>query len=184
MSSDKDAGKNKDKEKAKPVGDAKDSAAEGDALEKPKSRFGFLFTKKMLMFGVAPVLVLLVAGGVYFFLFAGGEEATAEGGEPGAHGEGAQAEGEVHPVFFEVPDILVNVASSSGKPVFLKLAVSLELEGADETATAHLEPIMPRVIDQLQTYLRELRIEDSIGEESDRPFAIGRPDRPPFLAAP
>ena len=159
MSSDKDAAKGK--EKAKPEGEA-----DGDAAAKPKSRFGFLLTKKMLMFAGAPVALLLVAGSAYFFLFAGGEEVVAEGGAPGAHGEEHAGAAEVHPVFFEVPDILVNVASSGGKPVFLKLAVSLELEGTDETATAHLEPIMPRVVDQLQTYLRELRLEDLSGSSA------------------
>lgn len=162
MASNKDL--EKDKSKGKSDADDKDGATEGDATAKPKSRFAFLTNKKTLMFVVAPVALLLLAGGAYFFLFSGGDEATAEGGEPGAHGEGAVAESEHHPVFFEVPDILVNVASSDGKPVFLKLAVSLELEeGADEAATAQLEPVMPRVVDQLQTYLRELRIEDLSG---------------------
>ncbi len=159
MSSDKDA--TKDKEKAKPEGEA-----DGDTAVKPKSRFGFLLTKKMLMFVGAPVALLLVASCAYFFLFAGGEEVAAEGGETGAHGEEHADAAAVHPVFFEVPDILVNVASSGGKPVFLKLAVSLELEGTDETASAHLEPIMPRVVDQLQTYLRELRLEDLSGSSA------------------
>lgn len=164
MSNDKDADKDKGKDKAKPEGEAKDGSAEGEGPAKPKSRFGFLFSKKTLMFAVAPALLLVVGGGAYFFLFAGGEEVAAEGAEPGAHGEGAEAAAEVHPVFFEVPDILVNVASSGGKPAFLKLAVSLELEGGtDETAAEHLEPIMPRVVDQLQTYLRELRMEDLSG---------------------
>lgn len=164
MANKKVADKNKDE-----VNTEEDSEdAEGAAVVKPKSRFGFLFSKKMLMLVVAPVLLLSVAGGAYFFLFAGGEEAAGEHGEAGAHGEGG-AEGHAteevhHPVFFEVPDILVNVASSGGKPVFLKLAVSLELEdGADETTTAALEPVMPRVVDQLQTYLRELRLEDLSG---------------------
>ncbi len=160
MSSDKDAAK--DKEKAKPEGEAED----GDAAAMPKSRFGFLLTKKMLMFVGAPVALLLVVGSVYFFLFTGGEEVVAEGGAPGAHGEEHAGAAEVHPVFFEVPDILVNVASSGDKPVFLKLAVSLELEDGDETATANLELIMPRVIDQLQTYLRELRLEDLSGSSA------------------
>lgn len=158
MASDKKADKNKDADKSD------DAAAEGEDAEgaaKPKGRFAFLLSKKILMFVVAPVALLLVAGGVYFFLFTGGEEATAE------HGEGGKGEAAAeipHPVFFEVPDILVNVASNNGKPVFLKLAVSLELEdGAGEEAAAHLEPIMPRVVDQLQTYLRELRIEDLSG---------------------
>lgn len=163
MASDKDADKNKGEDKGK----SDDEGAEGVDAGKPKSRFGFLLTKKMLVF-VAPVLLLSVAGGAYFFLFAGGEEGSGEHGEAGAHGEagseGHAAEAGHHPVFFEVPDILVNVASNGGKPVFLKLAVSLELEdGADGDATAALEPVMPRVVDQLQTYLRELRIEDLSG---------------------
>lgn len=156
MASDKQA------DKAKPEGELPEGA-DGAEAATPKGRFAFLTNKKTLMFVVAPVLLLLIGGGVYFFLFTGGDEAAAEGGEAGAHGEAAAA-AEHHPVFFEVPDILVNVASSDGKPVFLKLAVSLELEeGTDEAATADLEPVMPRVVDQLQTYLRELRIEDLSG---------------------
>ncbi|MFN9356055.1 MAG: flagellar basal body-associated FliL family protein, partial [Alphaproteobacteria bacterium] len=110
---------------------------------------------------------------VYFLMFAGGEEPAAEGaevadggdGHGGGHGEKKAAAGDAHhPVFFEVPDILVNVSSQGGKPVFLKLAVSLEIEGATQEEVAQkLEPIMPRIIDQLQTYLRELRLEDLSG---------------------
>jgi flagellar basal body-associated protein FliL len=92
----------------------------------------------------APVLLLAIGGAVYFLMFAGGEEPTAEGaevadagdghggGHGGEHGEGGKkaAAGDAHhPVFFEVPDVLVNVSSQGGKPVFLKLAVSLEIEG-------------------------------------------------------
>ena len=111
----------------------------------------------------APVLLLLVGGAGYFFLFAGGEETAGETAEAGAHGEGGaggHGAGEAHPVFVEVPDILVNVASGGDKPAFLKLAVSLEIENADETTAAQLEPIMPRIVDQMQVYLRELRVED------------------------
>ena len=44
----------------------------------------------------------------------------------------------------------------------MKLSVSLELKGGDEAVKA-LEPVMPRVVDQFQTYLRELRVEDLSG---------------------
>jgi len=145
---------------------------EGAEDAKPKSRFAFLFSKKVLMIA-APVLLLAVGGAVYFFLFAGGEEPAAEGatvaeaGHGDGHGEGGKkaASGEAHhPVFFDVPDILVNVSSQGGKPIFLKLAVSLEIEGATQEEVAQqLEPILPRIIDQLQTYLRELRLEDLSG---------------------
>jgi flagellar FliL protein len=153
MASDKNADKDKDADKTGAEGEGADAPA------KPKGRFAFLFSKKILMIA-GPVLLLLIGGGVYYFMFMGGDPATADGDEAAKVAAAAAAK----PVFFEVPDILVNVASNNGKPVFLKLAVSLELaEGTGEEATAQLEPIMPRVVDQLQTYLRELRIEDLSG---------------------
>lgn len=167
MANDKDkaAGKN-DGEKAKP------DAAEGEdgvnAAPAPKGRFAFLtgllkLPRKTLMFVVAPaVLVVMLGVGAYFFLFAGGEEDVAAEGEAGAHGQAAaHAEEAPHPVFYDVPDILVNVSAGGDKPAFLKLSVSLELD--NEEAKAAVEPIVPRVVDQLQTYLRELRVEDLSG---------------------
>ncbi|MFN8949511.1 MAG: flagellar basal body-associated FliL family protein [Alphaproteobacteria bacterium] len=160
----------KDKKEEKSGTEAEKPEGAEDA--KPKSRFAFLFSKKVLMIA-APVLLLAIGGAVYFLMFAGGEEPAAEGaevadggdGHGGGHGEKKAAAGDAHhPVFFEVPDILVNVSSQGGKPVFLKLAVSLEIEGATQEEVAQkLEPIMPRIIDQLQTYLRELRLEDLSG---------------------
>jgi flagellar FliL protein len=166
------------KDKKEDKENAEGAKPEGEEGAKPKSRFAFLFSRKILMIA-APVLLLVVGGAVYFLLFAGGEDPAKEGsevaegadghgdGHSGDHGEGAKKDASAdahHPVFFDVPDILVNVSSQGGKPVFLKLAVSLEVEGASKEEVAKtLEPIMPRIIDQLQTYLRELRIEDLSG---------------------
>jgi len=164
------------KEKKEDKENAEGGKPEGDEDAKPKSRFAFLFSRKILMIA-APVVLLVIGGAVYFLLFAGGEDPAKEGaevaegadadGHSGDHGEGGkkdQAADANHPVFFDVPDILVNVSSQGGKPVFLKIAVSLEVEGASKDEVAKtLEPIMPRIIDQLQTYLRELRIEDLSG---------------------
>ena len=179
MANDKDAAKSKDaakdEDKTKAGAESADGEGGAGAEAKPKGRFGFLtgllkikLSRKTLMFVVAPaVLVALLGAGAYFFLFSGGEEEVAAGGEhgaAGAHGE-ATAEGEAapHPVFYDVPDILVNVSAGGEKPAFLKLSVSLELEGEGEGAKAAIEPVMPRVVDQLQTYLRELRVEDLSG---------------------
>ncbi len=172
MAKNKDA--QKDKDAAKGEDGAKSDAAEGEANAKPKGRFAFLsglvkikLSRKTLMFVVAPaVLVMLLGVGAYFFLFAGSEEKVADAsGENGAAapGEGAAAAEAPHPVFYDVPDILVNVSAGGDKPAFLKLSVSLELEGAGEEAKAAIEPVIPRVVDQLQTYLRELRVEDLSG---------------------
>lgn len=75
---------------------------------------------------------------------------TAHGG---AHGQ---------PAYYDIPAILVNLKSGE-KQSFLKLAVSLELK--DPEAAKALEGLLPRVIDQFQTYLRELRVEDLSGSE-------------------
>jgi len=173
--------KNADKDKAKAAeADAKTEGKEGEApaegAPKKKSLLGFIpkinLSRKTLMFVVAPAVLVVVLGlGAYMFLFSGGDEehavAEAGHGEASAHGaEGAHGEGVVHPVFYDVPDILVNVATGEQKPAFLKLSVSLELEGEAEAAKAAIEPVMPRVVDQLQTYLRELRVEDLTGSAS------------------
>lgn len=166
----------KAKEAEKDKAADKDEAAKGDGAEgeaaKPAGRFAFLsklkinLSRKTLLFVVAPAVgVLLLAIGAWVFLFSGGDEqvATAEGhGEAAAHGEAAVAHAGPHPVFYDIPDILVNV-SAGEKPAFLKLSVSLELEGVGEEAKAAIEPVVPRVVDQLQTYLRELRVEDLNG---------------------
>lgn len=162
------------KEKKEDKENAEGTKPDGEEDAKPKSRFAFLFSRKILMIA-APVLLLVIGGAAYFLLFAGGEDPAKDGaevaegadGHSGDQGEGGKKDTAAdanHPVFFDVPDILVNVSSQGGKPVFLKIAVSLEVEGASKDEVAKtLEPIMPRIIDQLQTYLRELRIEDLSG---------------------
>lgn len=176
MAGDKDA----DKDKAKAAAaDAKSEGKEGeaapDAPAKKKGLLGLIPTinlsRKTLMFVVAPAVLVVVLGlAAFMFLFSGGEDETAIA--EGAHGEAghgaASAHGgdAAHPVFYDVPDILVNVATGESKPAFLKLSVSLELGGEAEAAKAAIEPVMPRVVDQLQTYLRELRVEDLSGSAS------------------
>lgn len=63
--------------------------------------------------------------------------------------------------FFAIPDLIVNLSSNARQPRFLKVSLRVELEKAEDQA--RFEAILPRVIDQFQTYLRELRIEDLSG---------------------
>ena len=170
MSKDKDEAKAKDdgkkddkKDDKKKAADKAETSAEGEgeaAAAKPKGRFAFLkFSRKTLMFVVAPAVlgVVVLGAGAYFFLFAGEAPKPVAAGAPGA----PQAAIE-HPTFVDVPEILVNLATTGDKPAYLKLSISLELQGGDEAAKA-LAPVMPRVVDQFQTYLRELRVEDLSG---------------------
>ncbi|MBN9588690.1 MAG: hypothetical protein BGN85_11800 [Alphaproteobacteria bacterium 64-11] len=134
--------------------DGEDAGAEG-AAQAPKGLKKFL-TKKMLMIAV-PALLLVVGGGgagAYFFLFAG------EKSKAGAEAE----EAPITPpkvAFSDMQDILVNIQSSDGTPAYLKLSVSLEMD--DEEHKAAIQPLMPRITDQFQAYLRELRLDDLKG---------------------
>ncbi|HLI21153.1 MAG TPA: flagellar basal body-associated FliL family protein [Stellaceae bacterium] len=65
-------------------------------------------------------------------------------------------------VFFDLPDFLVNLNSGGAKKAsFLKLSVSLELDKQEDTAK--LQAVMPRIVDNFQIYLRELRVDDLRG---------------------
>jgi flagellar FliL protein len=112
------------------------------------------------------VVVLGGGGAAYYFLGDSsaeehGETAAAEGGHGGGHGAPSPNLPSEHAAFFDVPDIVVNIQTTDSTPAYLKLAVSLELD-SPEARTA-IEPTMPRVVDQFQTYLRELRVDDVRG---------------------
>jgi len=131
----------------KPEGEA----AEGTA---PKGLKKFL-SKKMLMI-IVPVLLLVLGGGgagAYFFLFAHGEEKEAHAEEvPLTPPEVA---------FADMNDLLVNIQGDASAPAYLKLSVSLELENEEQKKA--MESLLPRVKDQFQAYLREIRLEDLKG---------------------
>lgn len=119
--------------------------------------------KKLLLI-IIPVLLLTIGGGLYFSGVIGGGAETEEG-EVAAEGEGAAeeatAENNPNAAFYALPDLIVNLSSSSGASRYLKLKVQLELE--NEADLPAIEAVTPRVIDQFQTYLREIRVEDLRG---------------------
>lgn len=129
-----------------------------EAVTAPGSRMP---GKKIILYFVAPALALLIAAGAgaYFFglLTSDESEVTAENGKD-AHGQDA-AMPEV--AFFDLPEILINLNSSGKKEAYLKIRISLELDSKE--ATAALEPLIPRVIDNFQVFLREMRPEDLSG---------------------
>ena len=64
-------------------------------------------------------------------------------------------------VFYDLPDMVVNLQSGTKKAAYLKLRISLEL---DENADLdELKRLLPRVVDQYLLYLRELRVDDLSG---------------------
>ncbi|HTC02434.1 MAG TPA: flagellar basal body-associated FliL family protein, partial [Xanthobacteraceae bacterium] len=66
------------------------------------------------------------------------------------------------PIFVDMPDVLVNLSSSgTERTQYLKVKIALELP--DDQVQAQIQPVMPRILDTFQTYLRELRPTDLDG---------------------
>ena len=140
-----------------------DEMEDGIDADASKKRKKGLSGKKIVLFFVLPVLLL--GGGAAGAYFSGlldgllGKDAAA------VEGEHAPAEGEAVPpkpvVFYEMPDMLINLSTGGKQASYLKLAVALELE--DPNAVPQLEQLLPRLIDNFQVYLREMRPEDLNG---------------------
>ncbi len=77
----------------------------------------------------------------------------------GDHGGGHGEEGGGG--FVEIPTMIVNLNSEDGTPRYLRLTVQLELEDPGDVEA--INTVIPRVVDQFQTYLRELRVKDLRG---------------------
>ncbi len=62
--------------------------------------------------------------------------------------------------FLELPEITTNLANIPGqeRPVYLRIKIALEVE--DQKMIADIQPMMPRIVDNFQIYLRELRPSD------------------------
>jgi flagellar FliL protein len=133
-----------------------DETEEGGSGGKKK-----LSGKKLVLFIALPLLLLLIGGGAGAFFFLMGDDWSAgEHGEAAANGEGGRESGGPI-VFYDLPEMLVNLNSGGKRASYLKITVALELQ--DAAAVAKLEKIMPRVVHNFQVYLRELRLEDLKG---------------------
>ena len=150
------------KDKQAPEGEdseAKDgeAGAEGDAPK--QGLLKKILGNKLILFGGIGALVLLLGGGgaAYWFFFKGDDK-------PAQLAAGAPEPLPPTPpnvTFYDVPDIIVNIQGADATPAYLKLSVSLELDGPEEEAG--IKALMPRVVDQFQGYLRELRLDDLKG---------------------
>lgn len=123
--------------------------------------------KLPIMIGVPVLLVILIVLGLFLGGVFGGKEKPKDGehGEHGAaleEGEEEHADDPAHPpTYYEMPDIIVNLDSRGRKKSVLKMAVTLELANHDDLKA--IEGKLPRVTDEFQVFLREIRIEDLRG---------------------
>jgi flagellar FliL protein len=108
--------------------------------------------KRNLIIIASAAMVLLLGGvGGYLLFFNTKHDAKTE--------EVAAAK---PTVFMDVPEVTVNMASGAGERTqYLKVKVVLEVK--DQPVVAQIQPVLPRVMDMFQTYLRELRPSDLNG---------------------
>jgi len=125
-----------------------DDEEEGE--QKPAKKRKLPSRKMMLIAGAAALLVLGGGGaGAYLYLKKSAHEAKMHAA--------------AKPAFFvDLPDVLVNLSNAgSDRTQYLKVKIVLEV--SNKGLAAQIKPLMPRVMDAFQTYLRELRPTDLDG---------------------
>lgn len=105
---------------------------------------------KMMIIAAAGA-VLVIGGGTGAFLMFGGSKES--------HADVAEAK---PAVFMDLPEVLVNLSNTTGdRTQYLKVKVVLEVP--NQELMTQITPVMPRIMDTFQTYLRELRPTDLDG---------------------
>jgi flagellar protein FliL len=139
--------------KKKDAKDAKGAAAETEIEEEVEGAkpAGKKLPLKLILIA-ATALLVIGGGGTGGYLFFAGKKAAAI----------SQAAVVKPPVFLDLPDTLVNLANANAERAqYLKVKIVLEL--SDQMMVAQVQPVLPRVMDAFQTYLRELRPTDLDG---------------------
>jgi flagellar FliL protein len=146
---------------AKPDKAAKTDVAAADGAEPAKKKGG----KKKLILLAVPLLLAGAGAGLWFggilppLLGMGKPEKAEMPAHPSD--QPAEAAAPKPPAFVELPDIVVNLNSSSKRQVFLKLKARVELAKPEDVALA--TAAQPKLLDLFQTYLREMRPEEMRG---------------------
>jgi flagellar FliL protein len=132
--------------KAKAAENGPDEGEEGAGKAPSKSKFSLKLIG-MIVGGV------VLAGGLGF----GGYKMLGH-----SHESEAAVPAVKPAVFVDLPEVLVNLSNvGSDRTQYLKVKIVLEL--SDQLLMQQIQPVMPRIMDTFQTYLRELRPTDLDG---------------------
>lgn len=124
--------------------------AEGGEEQVESKKVKLRLSPKKLAIVATPLLALLGAVGYFGWDYL-----------PSMGSGGASATGVTPKVYYNLPEMVVNLSSKDRRAQYLKLKVSLEAK--DQMVIDSLGPVMPRVLDMFQLYLRELRSSDLEG---------------------
>ncbi len=153
----KEASSEEDAEEVKANAKSADGEAEGEegeeGAEGGKKKLPLV---KIAIFGGAPLLLIIIGVVVAMMLgvFGGKHDKVAD-----KAAEHKPAVSEVQ--FYDLPEMLVNLNTGGKSQSYLKLQVAIEIPKS--AATAAIDPVLPRIIDRFQVFLRELRLEDLNG---------------------
>ncbi len=136
--------------------DVEDEDLDGEDDEESEKSGG---TKKLFL--IVGVVLLLAVGGVAAAYFTGLIDPVIAWITGGDDKEEDQEANRGDAVFFPLEEVIVNLNTGGRQSTFLKIKISLEL--ADASDIPRIETVMPRIMDNFQVYLRELRIEDLRG---------------------
>jgi flagellar FliL protein len=105
--------------------------------------------KKLIIIGVFALLLIAAGGGVFFYL----SKQKAVEAKKKAEQEEQQSKKEI--VYYGLDEMIVNLNTEGKNVSFLKLKVTLEVEG--QTNLTVVKTFTPKIKDAFQLYLREIR---------------------------
>ncbi|GBQ26292.1 flagellar FliL protein [Acetobacter estunensis NRIC 0472] len=116
---------------------AEEEETEGAVAPPPKKK------KKLVLIAGAAVAVALLGGGGWFYRQH--SAAKPEKTPP-------QAVVQQEPFLVDIPTVISNLDSSTGRPVFVKISAKLQVRGTTRDA---VDALMPEIQNVFQTYLHE-----------------------------
>ena len=118
--------------------------------------------KKMLLLLIPVFLVVGTVIGLYFSGIADSFLPTNRSEDKKTEDTTKKKHADPSTVFFDVPEILVNLSvRPDQKPIYFKIRVALEMNSAADAEQA--DKMLPRIVDSMQFYLREMRLEEIQG---------------------
>jgi flagellar protein FliL len=145
----------------------KTETEEGDGAAEGKKKLKISLPGKLPLIGGAVAAVLLLGGGGWWF-FLKAKPAQEQAAQPGAGDQrqaGAPAVGGPRKpsAFLDLPELTVNLAAggTQDRQQFLRMKIALEVQ--EQKVVTEIQPMMPRVLDTFQVFMRELRPQDLEG---------------------